>query len=276
MRCEKCNADNEAGAKFCEACGFKLRGSKYLLKNRKMIVISSVIGLILISLVVGLILITPSKEITTQNEAKQSQESKKEVVCNRPYIGFEGRCCLDNNDNNICDEHEEKTIESEIVPEKTDTSDKSTEEYRVLTIRNNQIVFPNVFLFEGQKSIDIDKQKNRNVFSLTTDEFYNIERADLRFVPYCRNVEAGVLDIEVNGGNVFSAVPICEEAYRQPIPLGVLNVGENVVIFKSNEGAYSVEQIKLEFVKKEVESKVYFFEVTRSQINDIKIGRAHV
>lgn len=118
---------------------------------------------------------------------------------------------------------------------------------------------------------DKSRQESRNVFTLTATELFNIEKADLRFVPYCKSeAKVGVLDIFVNNREVFSAVPVCEDAYRQPIPLGILDEGENRIVFRTNKGSYSVEQIKVEFVEKEVRTKVYFFEVNESIINDIK------
>ena len=102
---------------------------------------------------------------------------------------------------------------------------------------------------------DRSKQESKNVFTLISKELGNIERADLRFVPYCRNVaDVGVLDIFINNRNVFSAVPVCEDPYRQPIPLGILDSGENRIIFRTNKGSYSIEQIKLEFDEKEIKA----------------------
>jgi len=120
---------------------------------------------------------------------------------------------------------------------------------------------------------DKSRQESRNVFTLTATELFNIEKADLRFVPYCKSeAKVGVLDVFVNSREVFSAVPVCEDAYRQPIPLGILDEGENRIVFRTNKGSYSVEQIKVEFVEKEVRTKVYFFEVNESVINKIKNG----
>tara|TARA_Y100000310_G_scaffold342247_1_gene444584 strand:- start:2172 stop:3371 length:1200 start_codon:yes stop_codon:yes gene_type:complete len=124
---------------------------------------------------------------------------------------------------------------------------------------------------------DRSKQESRNVFTLTSTDVFNIERADLRFVPYCRDEEkVGVLDVLINSREVFSAVPVCEDSYRQPIPLGVLNEGENRVIFRTNKGSYSVEQIKVEFVEKDTRTKVYFFEMNQTDINRIESGNKEV
>ena len=124
---------------------------------------------------------------------------------------------------------------------------------------------------------DKSRQESKNIFTLTSRELFNIERADLRFIPYCRNQEdVGILDIEINSRNIFSAVPVCEDKYRQTIPLGILDEGQNKVIFKTNKGSYSVEQIKMELIEKETTTTVYFFEVNESIIKDIEDGNVDV
>ena len=133
----------------------------------------------------------------------------------------------------------------------------------------------NEYSFEDVKIIgditDRSKQESRNIFTLTSKDLANIEEADLRFVPYCSNVaDVGTLDIDINGRNIFSAVPVCDDAYKQPIPIGMLDAGENKIIFKTSRGSYSVEQTKIEFKEREVEKKVYYFEINQSQIDDIE------
>ena len=121
---------------------------------------------------------------------------------------------------------------------------------------------------------DRSKQESRNVFTLTATELFNIEKADLRFIPFCKSeADVGVLDVSINNRNVFSAVPVCEDSYKQPIPLGILDSGENRVIFKTNKGSYSVEQIRIQFAEKEIKTNVFFFQVNKSQINEIKSGK---
>jgi hypothetical protein len=120
---------------------------------------------------------------------------------------------------------------------------------------------------------DRSKQESRNVFTLSDRELFNVEKAELRFVPYCRSEsKVGVLDVLVNNRNIFSAVPVCEDPYRQSVPLGILNEGENRVIFRTNKGSYSVEQIQMEFVEKDVIEKVYFFEINNSIIKKVESG----
>ena len=121
---------------------------------------------------------------------------------------------------------------------------------------------------------DKSKQESKNIFTLTQEDLSNIESAELRFVPYCKSEEkVGVLDVFVNNRDIFSAVPICSDPYTNQIPVSLLNEGENRVIFRTNKGSYSVEQIKMQFVEKETKPKVYFFEVNASQIKNIKNGK---
>ncbi len=174
----------------------------------------------------------------------------------------------------------ENDIESEVVSpiklSKNLLEDSNTLEFSVSSV-GFRFWKTNEYSLEDIRIIgditDKSKQESRNVFTLTSTELFNIEKADLRFVPYCKSeAKVGVLDVFVNNREVFSAVPVCEDAYRQPIPLGILDEGENRIVFRTNKGSYSVEQIKVEFVEKEVRTKVYFFEVNQSVINKIESG----
>jgi len=118
---------------------------------------------------------------------------------------------------------------------------------------------------------DKSRQESKNVFTLTGTELNNIERAHLRFVPYCRSeANVGVLDVFINNRDVFSAVPVCRDPYKQEIPLGILDTGENRIIFRTNKGSYSVEQIKVEFEEKDIKSTVYYFEANQSVMDSIE------
>lgn len=118
---------------------------------------------------------------------------------------------------------------------------------------------------------DRSRQEAQNIFNLKSEEFFNIEKATLKFVPYCKNIQdVGILDITVNNRNVFSAVPVCDDPYRQVIPTGIFNTGENRIILKTSKGSYSVEQIELNFDTKETKTNVYYFEVNETIFNKIR------
>ena len=121
---------------------------------------------------------------------------------------------------------------------------------------------------------DKTRQESQNSFTLTEEEVNNIEEATLKFVPYCKGAgTVGTLDINVNGKKIFSAVPVCDDPYRQTVPTGLLREGENNIVFKTNKGSYSVEQIVLNFDFKEAKTKTYFFEINQTEFRRINQSR---
>src|SRR3989338_7249377 len=115
---------------------------------------------------------------------------------------------------------------------------------------------------------DLSRQQSQNVFSLSDTEYSNVEKVTLKFIPYC-TTNVGVLDVLVNNRNIFSAVPVCNDRVVQDIPLSALTSGQNNVVFKTNKGSYSVEQIILSFKQKNVPESVMYFEVNSSTFKDI-------
>ncbi|MBI2657890.1 hypothetical protein HYX08_04310 [Candidatus Woesearchaeota archaeon] len=119
---------------------------------------------------------------------------------------------------------------------------------------------------------DTSKQESTNLFALSGPEFSSMDKATLKFIPYCGNVnELGALEIFINNKKLFSSVPVCNNAYRQSVPKSALNEGENNIVFKTGKGSYSVEQISIALEFKEPRIKTYFFEIgsgTFKQIRD--------
>ena len=138
----------------------------------------------------------------------------------------------------------------------------------------------NEYAFENVRIIgditDVSRQESNNIFIIGDSEFSSMQSAILKFVPYCSGTKnIGQLDIFVNNKKVFSTVPVCDNPYRQQISKTVLNEGENVIVFKTNKGSYSVEQISLAMDFKEPSTKTYFFEINEGAYNDLRDnGRA--
>ncbi len=117
---------------------------------------------------------------------------------------------------------------------------------------------------------DPRRQASKNVFVLSNDEFANLDEATLKFIPYCKGVsDVGRLEIQVNGQEIFSAIPVCDDPYRQVIPKNMLRSGENTIEFKTSKGSYSVEQIVIALEYRSARIKPYFFELTQNQREDI-------
>ena len=133
----------------------------------------------------------------------------------------------------------------------------------------------NEYIFENMRIIgditDKSRQESTNIFTLTDSEFKSMEKATLRFVPYCGAVnDLGLLEVFVNNKRVFSAAPVCDSLYRQSIPKSALEEGENNVVFRTSKGSYSVEQIKIELQFKEPVVKTYYFEISKDNFSKIK------
>ena len=118
---------------------------------------------------------------------------------------------------------------------------------------------------------DTSRQESQNTFTLTDTEYQNLEKVDIKFIPYCTSsATVGILDVFVNKRNIFSAVPVCNDRYEQEIPISAISAGQNKVIFKTNKGSYSIEQVKLNFKEKDTPEAVYYFEVNSTTYEDIQ------
>jgi len=124
---------------------------------------------------------------------------------------------------------------------------------------------------------DLSRQESQNIFTLSSEEYRNLEKAKLKFVPYCgKAAEVGVLDVMINNRNIYSAMPVCDDAVEQEFTTSILRDGENKVIFKTNKGSYSIEQIQVLLNTEESPSKLYYFEINESlwkkiEKNDIEV-----
>ena len=135
----------------------------------------------------------------------------------------------------------------------------------------------NEYSFDNAKIIgditDTTRQESTNIFTLSQPELSSINNAYVKFTPYCDNVkDVGALDVYINNKKLFSTVPICKNAYKQSIPKSILNEGENNIVFKTNKGRYSVEQIKISLEFKEPTVKTYFFEISNDNFKKITGG----
>ena len=139
----------------------------------------------------------------------------------------------------------------------------------------------NEYAFENAKILgditDTSRQESNNIFTLTDSEFSSMDKATLKFMPNCGNVVGlGILDIFVNNKKIFTSVPVCDNIYKQSIPKSVLNEGGNTIVFKTNKGSYSVEQIKILLDFKTPKVQTYFFEVDQGMFNKIRDGSKDV
>jgi hypothetical protein len=117
---------------------------------------------------------------------------------------------------------------------------------------------------------DLSGQEGQNTFIITNTEFLNIEDVKLSFVPYCNNIqEVGKLTIQINKNIVFSAIPMCDDPYKQSFSPAILNSGTNEIKFTTAKGSYSIEQISVVTDLKETKSAIYYFDLNQSQYDQV-------
>ena len=139
----------------------------------------------------------------------------------------------------------------------------------------------NEYSFENVKIIgditDTSRQQSTNIFTISDSEFASMDKATLKFVPSCGSISnVGILDIFVNNRKLFSSVPVCDNSYKQSIPKSVLNEGENNIVFKTNKGSYSIEQIKISLDFSQPTVRTYYFEITPAAFSSIRNGNKDV
>jgi hypothetical protein len=136
----------------------------------------------------------------------------------------------------------------------------------------------NEYSLENAKVIaditDTSRQQSANLFTISGSEFSAIDKATLRFIPYCSNVnQVGLLEVYVNSKKVFGSVPVCDSQYMQSIPKSALNDGENNIVFKTTKGSYSVEQIKLSLDFNQPALKTHYFRIEKADYGRIRDGK---
>lgn len=123
----------------------------------------------------------------------------------------------------------------------------------------------NEYSFSGVKVVgditDTSRQESRNTFYISPEEGQNIEKVLLKFNPDCKIVDVGMLDITINGRNVFTGVPDCGTLNTYDIPPSVLNVGKNSVSFKTERGSYLIDQIHVKTTLKQPVQPTFYFEL---------------
>lgn len=132
----------------------------------------------------------------------------------------------------------------------------------------------NEYSFTGMKITadvsDISRQESQNTFYVSPEEGENIEKAVLKFNPDCRTTDAGLLDVTVNGRNVFSGIPDCGTLNTYDISPSILNVGKNTVNFKTDQGSYLVDQIMVKTMLKEPIQPTFYFELDEKYFKNIR------
>jgi len=158
--------------------------------------------------------------------------------------------------------------------------------------RNNLLVFavssPGIAFWKTNQAVmeeiklvadvtNVQAQQSRNIFLITETEKSNLERIALQFQPSCRVKEVGRLIIQVNGKEIYNAVPDCDLQFI-PIEFSSLDAhqGENELLFTSEKGTYQLSQVLVKSILREVDYPTYYFDLSLEQYKAVAEGRLKV
>jgi len=138
----------------------------------------------------------------------------------------------------------------------------------------------NEYVIEGMKIIaqvtDTSRQQSRNIFVVRDMEYFNLDRAGVRFTPECSAKTAGVLEMYLNDRLIFSGVPDCGIPNFKEFASAYLDRGENSLIFKTLSGSYLIDSITVKTELKDQNFPLYSFDINESTYDDIENGNADV
>lgn len=123
---------------------------------------------------------------------------------------------------------------------------------------------------------DVSTREAKLTFVVSETERNNVLRVLFRFFPDCVPGDVGVLQAYINNHEVFSSVPDC--GVLRPVefsPHYLLN-GENTLLFKTDKGAYLIDNINLKSELKEVTFPTFYFELTQQDFDTVLSGSRHV
>ncbi len=123
---------------------------------------------------------------------------------------------------------------------------------------------------------DITTREAKQVFLVTSTEKDNAEKMILRFYSDCKPSETGILNLFLNGHNIFSAAPDCGGMRTIEISPTSLIAGENELHFKTSKGAYLIDNIMLKTELKEMTFPTYYFDIDKETYDYVQSGQLNV
>ena len=123
---------------------------------------------------------------------------------------------------------------------------------------------------------DLSRQQSRNIFTISSTEKFNMERATLQFYPQCEPSQVGVLEILINNRKVYESIPDCNSINLQELSISDLNAGSNNIAFMARKGNYRIDQILVDTDLREVSSFIDYFELKDKDFEDVLDGTRSV
>lgn len=126
--------------------------------------------------------------------------------------------------------------------------------------KTNQYILKNLKIVA--EVIVVSTQKSKHLFYLNPTEAENIKEAKLRFSLNCVPEKKGYLEVKLNQYPIFSGVPEnCGDLFYYPLPLEIIQSGNNWLTFKTEEGDYEITQTAIKLQLSKPTYPTYFFEL---------------
>lgn len=123
---------------------------------------------------------------------------------------------------------------------------------------------------------DTTNQDALPTFTVTEREKDNLQSAKLKFNLECIQSRVGKLDIWLNSYKIFSQVPDCQILNTIEVSPRYIEEGQNTVEFKTYDGTYVIDQIKVMTELEEVIFPVYYFDLNNSEYDALKDNEAKI
>lgn len=198
----------------------------------------------------------------------------EDVLLNFNVISSEGRLVITLNDEPVYDA---EAVLGPIIPINMPKSILREQNIMVISVSSPGLAFwsTNEVSLEKVKIVgevtDIVAQSSKNIFLVSETEKQNLEKMMLKFQPECVYREVGKLTIAVNGNEIYKGIPDCDLA-MVPIEFspGLVNQGENELVFHTEQGTYLLSHVQIESELKELDFPTYYFELSNEQFEKVE------
>ncbi len=123
---------------------------------------------------------------------------------------------------------------------------------------------------------DFSKASASEPFIISRDALSTFDSASLEYVVKCFGPAEGKLSVSINGFNLSSTVPDCDNVRKLDFPVSQLSSGINYVSFETTGGNYLIYDIHIVPKLKSVYLPIFFFKLLPEQYDLIRSGGAKV
>jgi len=117
---------------------------------------------------------------------------------------------------------------------------------------------------------DTSKEESRNSFYISQEEANNLDKSEIKFNPECKTNSVGVLEVNLNGKNIFTGIPDCGILNSYDFSPSSLNIGRNTVNFKTQSGTYLIDNVKVKTTLKQPVQPTFYFEMEDKFFNGVQ------